>query len=443
LSSLEVFSLLDTNELNILVVGSSSEGILNAGKTYEVLIDYLSILGYVGVMEMYDPHEKSQEIRSGGFVVRTYGWPYDWRAPKKTLCGKEFNIVLDDAWIPTMSSLPCELPAFSKIVKGTVPVGTSKFAYKVVDNTLIFKAGLKNHKDFSGGIAGGVIERIGDNYVVSGSSMSYGHYHKNVIRRLFVGKKLEIIDDNIRLGRLTYDPDYNIVRHYPKARVSVKYYGEEVPVVRGRVRDQLYYRGKEKRMLFGVPELCKAKNYGCGCVLCVRMGAIMNSIISYSNVSAYEAVQSMLTRIVGSSCISVSGQKFNSVLCGWLSAARANGDYYVAREDLIRKYKASEKMADRAYQYLYETGKIDVSSGGIKVRGKEFTVLDMTDATKFWNKDRSKYARLEYDEYVIYDALGRIDRSKRYRQLIYRPSSSNKSKVSIQDNLIRSIALGS
>jgi hypothetical protein len=169
LSHLELLLDEQDPEVHILFIGSNSEERCIGGRTSEVLIDYLSKAGYCGSITLYDPFEIRREYVYGGFIVRAFDEKYVYDdTVQRNADGCLYTHVFDDVWVPMISALPTPV-AYSKIRVVDIPMGESRFAYKVVDDVLVFKAGLAQHKDFPGGVGGGLIRRVGNRVFVYGS----------------------------------------------------------------------------------------------------------------------------------------------------------------------------------------------------------------------------------------------------------------------------------
>jgi hypothetical protein len=195
-------------------------------------------------MVLYDPYEISRALNydtsSGTFHVDFIASKYDYNKKLKAYDGSEFTHILDDAWIPTITKIPVKINLSYK-VKINLVDGSSKFAYTVDDENKVVEIvnGLNNHSDLLNAVGGGLISKVGSYVRIFGSSTRVGHYDSVFIKHA-LGKHFSVvIDDNLKFGKYALDPDENLFRFYPQARISCKYFGEDFKV-RGVVRDQFF-----------------------------------------------------------------------------------------------------------------------------------------------------------------------------------------------------------
>jgi hypothetical protein len=299
-------------EVHILVIGSSSEdkdGSSNprSGKTYEMLVEFLPRMGYRGAIYLFDPYETDRDFytdQDKSFHVVSRRERYDYNRKYYSDNGVEFTHVFDDVWVPMITRYHDPIDPM-KIKKYDVRLddgGRSKFAYSYDEEkqVVLFKNGLKNHKDLPNAIGGGHMYKQGQNILIYYSSNRVGHYDKHIVMNALYNYKVTIQDD-LKFGRKNFDPDNSIFCNYKSAIISCKYFGESIPV-RGVVWDQPFYTGIEKRFIYNMDERLGFINwYGCGCIKCFYYGAIIGGMKNYD--SKYD-VRRMLSTVIDDSVIS-------------------------------------------------------------------------------------------------------------------------------------------
>jgi hypothetical protein len=363
-SHIEMMFETNNPEVRILFIGSGSEDTCLSGRTCETFIDYLSDAGYYGTITMYDPHEVNRSFKYKDFKVesRQEYYIYD-RALRFDMDGRYFTHVYDDVWTPMITKLPEDLPIEEATMR--IPLGESKFCYSYDDGKSNLVAGFKAHKEYPQGIAGGTVIASPDRLIFSGTSMTHGHYHEGVINQILdiVGdtRKRTFIPFDGGHGRKSYDPEYNICVQHPKARISVKYYGEDVPVMPGRIVGQVYYSGKERRMFFRAPEIKGSRYNGCakGCAVCKKYNAIFNGFVVHTGDVAFKEnlIRGMLARTCGRHCLSGSQSETMNLQSIVLTAAQNNTDYARLVEVVVGKgFRVSQ--LERAVKVLYKAGKV-------------------------------------------------------------------------------------
>jgi hypothetical protein len=379
--------------VHLLFIGSSSEDTCLAGRTGELLMDYLSQAGYSGSIVMYDPFEIRRQFQYRGFKVWTFNEYYKYDdLVKRNPDGHLYTHVFDDVWVPMLSSLPEDI-AYTSYRVLSIPEGESRFAYKVVDGVLIFQGGLKRHKDFPGGIGGGMIFRRGNRVSVYGTSMSYGHYCEDVVYDVLGSKfELKLLPCELSHGRLSYDPNYNILKQHPCAKISVKYYDEKLPAhaQNGRPLEQAYYAGREKRLLFGVKDVVFSYR-GCanGCEVCARESLFVSRFVSFSDIPVQTIIRGMITRACGRYCRSGAGAHVNGLMGLLLTAAKNSADVS-AFYDIAEKKGYSASSIMRVLELCQRNKRVGVE----KVSGDEQfnTVLPSSSGkVRYFNAARSRY----------------------------------------------------
>jgi hypothetical protein len=424
----------DCQRVNILYIGSASENTTYAGRTCDVLIDFLGNTGRTGSIVMYDPFERTLDFEYSGFQVSMRGRKYDYDNPDPVSCnGERFTHVYDDVWVPTFTT-PFHDDFVYDQVRTSLVEGTSKFAYRVVGSkvkTLFLKAGLMNHKELEGGIAGGTLEKHGPDIIVSGSSTRLGPYREEYVAAALKGYNVTFVKRGYKRGRLTFDPGSNLFKAYPDARISTKYYGEDLPLESYQVRDQLFYDGHEQRIIVNCPKFLPSGYYGCGCKCCVEIDTLVTNFVTYNRTCASDYLLAMLGTIVDDRCLRTRGVKFSRVAGYWITAARLYGEYEATISAIVKKYNVTFDYAERAFRYNQKMGRVGIRGiPNIAHPYNDYTVVVPENPPRWYrpNKIGEDYI-VRGKKIVHYDRNGNdITKASRQGTLAYRPKCVEKER---------------
>lgn len=413
-------------ELHLLVIGSSTENTMNAGRSYDMLIDYLTTAGYKGSMYLIDPYERETEFTYGNFVVKCSRRKYDYNG-KSLLSptGHEFTHVYDDVWVPTLTADYHDDIEYDSINIQLVD-GTSKFAYRIDNGTLVLKNNLRKHKDLIGALGGGYMMKRDKWITISGTSTGVGPYRRDYVSAALSEYKVDFVPITYMRGRLTYDPNANLFKQYPKARISTKFFGEDYERPETSViMEQTWYRGLERRLITNMPVCMPDARVGCGCEHCLRYDLIISNFNVHSKVQRDTIVRGMLTRVIQDKCISTSGATFNNVCGRWVTAARLYASYEQAIQVIVKTCDVTYELAERAYRYLRNNKKIDVR--GCKVYSHPYAkytwARDEFNPTRYYipGKPEEGYIVRTSTGYCVYDVYGNnITKELREKVLDYR-----------------------
>jgi len=399
-------------ELHMLVIGSGGDP--GSGQTYEMLLDYLGKLGYYGSMLFLDPCETPRIIKTDSFMVEFSSDLFDYSKPYHLLSPamQSFNVVLDDAWMPTWTK-ELHSPVTYDSVELILENGTSKFAYSCDNGRLVLRNGLLNHADLPGAIGGGYMICRKPLISIYGTSSSRGPYDKDLVYRLLSrkGYSVQFTDKIDSYGRYTWDPGLVLRNVYPKARISMKCFSEDIPGP-GRFASQIWYEGYERRFFYNVPELPNVVG-GCGCYRCLKYSYIRTYFNIHNNASA-NIVDYMLSRVIRDKCLKHEGSKFNGALGAIVAFSKGAKDYESVVSLVSKNRCVSEEVVDRAAHYLYMKGVIMLT------KGKFYPLRDFTirkedcGVQRFYNSDMTHYVERRSKKLRVFDLNGR-DVTKVYR----------------------------
>jgi hypothetical protein len=416
-------------EVHILVIGSSSEDVgqktnPSAGRSYEALVDFLPKMGYNGSMTLYDPYEQPRRFETEGFVVESRREKFDYNIPIKSCTGKDFTHIYDDVWMVTKINPVVRRLEYDKVVMNLEDVVCSKFAYsiKIQNHTkyLFFTNNLKKHSDLEGACGGGMIQVHGKRILIYGSSNRVPHYDKKLIQKIFAGYDLEVRDD-LRVGRLTWDPGNNLYKHYPNAIISAKYFGEDYTFFNGpkTIYDQIWYNGAEKRIV--VNKIIKNVGYwkGCGCVRCKNYAIIINGLVNHRNTD-YTLTRQLLNSVIADKCIACH----TSTLTRALNIINSFGHSRNSDYDLITLLSNRLGItALIAYRYLMFAIRFKKTN----IVLKELRQLSTYNHEVVLNKEIRLYRDPGLDDYYVFRdgilAEHYVDGKLKVNEVVYRVSS--------------------
>jgi hypothetical protein len=193
----------------------------------------------------------------------------------------------------------------------------------------------------------------------------------------------------------------------------VKDWGEPYPLDLPAPRSigQFFYRGREKRRLWNVPEVHPASHFGgCSCDFDQYVGGCAASFVSFSRAPASQIIGGIISRCTEKVCYSRPGQKMNQVISMLLAAAR-NGQSYPSAKDYIRsKWHVTDKYTDRILIYLLVQKKLGLrAKRSYSTDVSDFTEIEHTlEGVKRWNSSRNQWLDLTSSSRKIRDVRGRV-----------------------------------
>lgn len=417
----------DTQRVNILYIGSSSDDTIHAGRTCETLIEFLDLSGRSGSIVMYDPYERTVDFVKGSFMVSMRGRKFDYSAPPElSVNGEPFTHIYDDVWVPTLTREEHDPIEYDE-VKCELKDGYSRFAYRIVGQHKKYfhlKNGLEKHRDLEGAIGGGWMLKRGPDIVISGTSQSAGPYVKKYVSDALSAYHVTFVSNNMKRGRLTFDPDSSLFKNYPNAIISAKHYGEDLPV-QGQVRSQAFYSGLETRIVLNSPVFLPSGYRGCGCRKCVELDVVYTNFHVYSGVVPERFLDMMIGSVIHDKCTSAPGTTFAVVSGYWITAARLYGTYEDALKGVTRKYNVSESYAERAFRYVRNQGKVDTRGVAAYMHpARDYTVPHVVRGQLRWYRPRkfdSDYVVKIDGAYKRFDSQNNdVTRKMKAGTLVYR-----------------------
>jgi len=96
LSSLRAFDKLSAGRITILVIGSASHPV-KSGYTYTALAKFLSLSGFNGVMDLYDPTEQHVSCKIDNFQMNYHQQEFKYGS-RYLMEGKDPTVILDDVF---------------------------------------------------------------------------------------------------------------------------------------------------------------------------------------------------------------------------------------------------------------------------------------------------------------------------------------------------------
>eukprot|EP00486_Rosalina_sp_Unknown_P012944 CAMPEP_0201583388 /NCGR_PEP_ID=MMETSP0190_2-20130828/97929_1 /ASSEMBLY_ACC=CAM_ASM_000263 /TAXON_ID=37353 /ORGANISM="Rosalina sp." /LENGTH=529 /DNA_ID=CAMNT_0048025185 /DNA_START=354 /DNA_END=1943 /DNA_ORIENTATION=+ len=417
-----LFPLVDSpRDLSIGVIGYASSGTISTGRTYTALCNMLTELGYRGDMLMYDPVGKNSTYKVGNFEVITRASAFKYRNakafPKRN--GKHRTQIYDDVWTKGMAgTVKKEMLDYDVIeTLNKCPEGQVKFAYRIRNRknkrkVLQVKYGMKNHRDFKGALGGGIVQNNSTVVVLLNSSMSLG-YHVSVVNDIF--KDVPFENRVKKVGRLSYDPNYSIVRNNPYSRISVKYFDEPIPegVNSGYVYDQAFYHGMERRMFFncGKYETRQQEISRCGCEVCNQIQYLSSHIKSYSGANVREVILRYMSHMSTDRCLRIPGVLSTNVVSLLNSAAHLNSEVPETRNVILSKYpQLSEDAYHRIENMMIRCGKL-VKLGKCEDVLTKYNfprVRRYGDEVRYYDVSGTYYIIMRNGRYIRYTSSGTI-----------------------------------
>lgn len=406
-------------EIHILVIGSYSEGEGGkvSGKTYEVLQNFLISMGYWGSMTCYDPHEIPRTLvydtlcgEKCKFHVEYRNRKFDYKKKVTGVNRSRITHIMDDAWVPLITKVACKLEDYDGYILN-LKDGFSKFAYSYVQHDgktkILLKSGLDNHKDLPGAIGGGYMNKAGKSITISGTSNRVGHFHPELIRCALTQFNVTIHDD-LLFGRANLDPDNHLFKNYPNCVISCKYFGETTFPSGGKVFDQLFYTGLEKRYVYNLPPL-RHTMYGCGCRKCAYYGDIISNFKVYDGGS--QSTENMIAALVCDPHLMTNRSMLNNVMTYVLTFAHAKSTVKELIDKCQAKFSCSLSTIFRAISLSIRLNRVDLS------------VVEGTQSYSTYMKVEKQHRYYRDDgDYLIY-LDGRFIPSNLSAKIIYRPTA--------------------
>lgn len=404
-------------EMHILVIGSGSEDIVGSnfrsGRSYEALLDFLPRLGYFGSITLYDKYEFERRFRKDTFdvVMRSEYYNYDLKyfAPG----GQEFTHIFDDVFIPTIVNEVVDIK-YNNVVIDIKRGCDSKFAYAVRDGKLVICNRLVNHIDMSGAVGGGYMKvdnsRGANGKIdvkVYGSSNRVGHYSSQVLIDTMSDKYNLTFDDSLKKGRLTFDPESKIFKMYPKAVISCKFFGEKLPV-RGKIFDQVWYDGKEKRFVYNCPVPVFFRSWkGCGCERCEQYQLIINCLVDYSGVGI-KVILNLLNSVIHDKCLRSHGSMVLKIKNYIMSASHSRNKMQLVDDYICKRFGCSKDTVYRVVTLMDRINDISFCNKDMEVIKHHSNFVNYYGESRFYAKDGKTYYVLKDDSMVKFNSNGKL-----------------------------------
>lgn len=360
------------SELKVLCIGAGSEGRL-PGLVYDPLALFLSRIGFDGDFWLYTEHASQQEYQCGSFRMHVVGEKFNYHSMPSI----EPDVVLENRYEElTMSyqndpSACKPVPLRPRVLKD----GRYTFVlYETHSSTLKMRYWLSSHcashsahdldKQLSGqtySIRGGAHLIVKDGSVqVVGTSLTYGHYDPGDLEEILSAYP-RVHMARVSRGREAYDPSWRLHYMYPAARISSKYYGEEVPDKLGAysVRSQLFYEGHEQRILFRCPELPEP-DYSC-CAAHRHISAVAHSITTATRVDSFRAANEAYMSVSRTYCSPYVGASSRSIRNRIRAASRYGKAVGDVVDHIARQLRVPETTVQRNILQLVRTGEVRLS----------------------------------------------------------------------------------
>jgi len=359
-SALDAFVDCD-REVHCLVVGSSNKDFVMGGKSYLVLIDMLSNLGYYGSFILFDPLEpKNYSTKIRNFDVTFFAKRYDY-----TRLDVNITHVLDDSFDFVRDTRAIRK---LKINKYEMYEGSHQFVVIQDKGEYQFRT-VNEHKDVKEACGGGSYVKDGEEIRIYGTSMRHGPYSPSWFenKRFHIEKptRASVKDKNKKLNTL-----------YPKARIVLK--GLDQTYIGTQVK-QKYYEGSEYREYIRVP-LPPATT---GCDVCHHIRYLSKNIRPYTSVDVESEVTMAYASIMGKMCKKIKYQRKKYLEVAIRSQARVCNEINRAIENIINKTHQPADRVENMMNFLLSNGII---------RKEARTIFPMHSFTRrrgkrFYNKE--------------------------------------------------------
>jgi len=353
--------------VSALIIGSSNDSYVIGGKTYIVVAEYLTSLGYEGVFYLYDPLEPTEtRFEIGNFKFSVYNKKYDYNI---------LHVGVTHVWDDSFHFVEDEREK-DKTIRITRFTGFKEGVHQFVvvgSNGVYEMKTVNEHKDVKSAIGGGTYEQKGDKVSIFGTSMTHGPYSVEWFPSNFdiaPPTRASVKGKNLRLNKL-----------YPAARIILKGLGQhmigvEVP--------QRFYSGFEKREYIRIPTPHLTGN----CALCSHVHYLRHNMRVYSNANLHEEIVRTYSKVIGKLCCSAKYQQKNHLRVAILAQARVQNQVDRAVELIARSTHLDKQTVRDMMRLLNHAGFIKTISKPI-IPYKSFVIR--VDNSRYKNADGYLY----------------------------------------------------
>jgi len=349
---------LPPQDLTILVIGSSSENNVVSGLGYDSFFLFMSTAGYSGTVHMYDPHDINNEYWLGRFHIFRFKAYFEYLPRTYLINEKCPTIIWDDAYKPSTNTV---FPIASDCLIGKlatpVPEGLSKFVLKKDGKIIQMYSGLREHREISGGYSGGYIyaDSLTRSFHCFGTSQTYGAYAVSDVKKC--------LPDAHCSGALSpfshrlLDPDQTLVKFHEQARITMKFFGEEL-LPGYRIFRQPFYKGVELRAMYN----CPVSSHDLNITRCFECAYIDSAVISIDGYSHRNTFRNLIDSVVGKMCYRNPGVKFAQLLLYITNYAVRCYSYHDTVEAICARFEYDENAVHRAIRYLIRLNRVELAT---------------------------------------------------------------------------------